>query len=282
MQPAISILIANYNNGHYFREAFDSLLQQTCEDWEAVVIDDCSTDNSVELIKPLIANDPRFRYYENPKNMGYQKTLLRAIALSRAEIFGRLDPDDTLTPTAVESSLAAHSQNPHAGLVYSDLNQCDSNLRITWVHRSQTVPDLGEKYLNLQGEIAPFCTFKRSIYDRTSGIDDYLRCAEDKDIYMKMCETAPVVYVPEVLYNYRYHAGGMSNNGNEFRAYFWHWTALVKMMDRRPVNLEDIFTRYIADRSELNRLITKRENELKWFRRSRVGRFIASALGKKF
>ena len=282
MEPAISILIANYNNGHYFREAFDSLLQQTCEDWEAVVIDDCSTDNSREIIKCLIGNDPRFRYYENPANIGYQKTILRAIALSKAAVFGRLDPDDTLTPKAVESSLAAHRKNPQAGLVYSDLNQCDSDLRIISVHRSQAVPDLDEKYLNLQGEIAPFCTFKKSIYERTSGIDAYLRCAEDKDIYMKMCETAPAVYVPQVLYNYRHHDGGMSTTGNEFRAFFWHWTALVKMMDRRQVNLEDIYIKYIADRTELNRLISKRENELKWFRRSGMGRFIASALGKNF
>lgn len=64
-------------------------MNQICENWEAMVMADCSTDDSREIIRSLISDDPRFRYDENTVNMGYQKTLLRCIALSKDEVFGR-------------------------------------------------------------------------------------------------------------------------------------------------------------------------------------------------
>ena len=282
MQTAVSILIANFNNGHYFREAFQSLLQQTCENWEAVVIDDCSTDGSPQIIASLIKDDPRFRYYENPQNLGYQKTLLRAIALSRAEIFGRLDPDDTLSPEALRLSLEAHRRNPQAGLVYSDLRVCDEQLVLKWIHSSEVVNVLDQKYYNLNGEISPFSTFKKVIYEKTSGIDISIRRAEDKDIYMKMCEVAPVVYLPAILYNYRHLSTGLSTGNNEFTAFFWHWAALVKMMDRRHVNLEDVFLEHIGKRSDLNEMIRQRNMQIRCFENNLLGRFIAVLIGRKF
>ena len=113
----ISILIANYNNGHFFKDCFDSLIAQTEQNWEAIVIDDCSTDNSVEIIKNLIKEDVRFKFYVNEKNIGYQKTLIRGIELSKSPIFARLDPDDALTCDALEESINAFNQNPKIGLV---------------------------------------------------------------------------------------------------------------------------------------------------------------------
>ena len=98
MEPKFSLLIANFNNGHYFSDCFRSLIAQTEKNWEAIVIDDASTDNSVEIISEMIKGDERFRFFQNEKNLGYQHTLVRAIELSQAEIFGRLDPDDALYP----------------------------------------------------------------------------------------------------------------------------------------------------------------------------------------
>ncbi len=282
MPPEISILLANYNNGHYFQDAFDSLLQQTFHNWEAIIIDDCSTDDSVEVIQNLIKGDKRFRFFKNEVNRGYQQTIVRAISLSNAEIFGRLDPDDTLSPDAIEISMEIHLKNPEAGLVYSDLAVRGENMEFWWKHSSKQISRLDEKYYNLNGEISPFATFKKSVYKLTSGLDPFIRRAEDKDIYMKMCETAPVVYIPKMLYNYRQHDGGLSTGENELKSIFWHWVALSRMMDRRKINLEGIFVENFVDRQIVKNAISERELQIKWFKNNWLGRFLGKALGKNF
>lgn len=283
-EPQISILIANYNNGHFFRDAFNSLLKQTFEDWEAVVIDDASTERSAAVIRQLTAGDSRFRLYQNPENIGYQKTILRAISLSRAEIFGRLDPDDALHPEAIALSVETHRQHPDAGLVYSNVLGCDSNLNPTHVNRGRQVdPRSGAtSFHNLDGAVWPFSTFKRACYGRTSGIDVFNRRAEDQDLYLKMAETAPMVYIDRELYLYRVHNRGASVHENSPRAYFWHWVALTKMMERRQTDLEDLFTENLVDRSVLDRLIRKEKNESRWLRNTWVGRKMAALLHRNW
>ncbi|WP_146897101.1 glycosyltransferase family 2 protein, partial [Chryseobacterium lathyri] len=61
----ITVLIANYNNGRFFKECFDSLLSQTLTDWEAIILDDASTDNSLELIRNITEKDSRFKIFTN-------------------------------------------------------------------------------------------------------------------------------------------------------------------------------------------------------------------------
>jgi glycosyltransferase involved in cell wall biosynthesis len=261
--PLISILIANYNNGRFFPDCHASLLKQTEQNWEAIIIDDSSTDDSATVIANLINGDPRFRFFRNPDNVGYQRTLARAIALSSAPVFGRLDPDDALTQLALEASLAAHLKHPAAGLSYSNFIRCDEFLNPIDVHYCKQVTELDSKYYNFKGEISHFATFKRTIYDRTTGIDIYNRRAEDKDIYMKMCEVAPVKHIDESLYLYRVHSGGISSAKHTDKAVFWHWVAMIKMAERRGLNIEQEFVNYYLPRERVTPL-----------KRSRILRFL--------
>ena len=259
----ISIIIANYNNGDYFTDCYKSLINQTSDDWEAIIVDDCSTDHSVEIISQLIKDDPRFSFQCNEKNIGYQQTLLRGIALSKTPLFARLDPDDALAPAAVKSSIMAHADHPEVGLVYSNFVFCDENLKQGEVHKGRQIEDLNTSYFNFHGEISHFASFKRGIYDLTTGIDSFIKRAEDKDIYMKMCEVAPVKYIDENLYLYRVHEKGISNGDNREKALFWHWVALIKMAERRGLCIEDLFVQNYVPREVLSEKI-RRFKKAKW------------------
>ncbi|WP_226063958.1 glycosyltransferase family 2 protein [Kaistella polysaccharea] len=245
--PQISILIANYNNGHFFKDAFESLRLQTFENWEAIIIDDASTDCSVEIIQNLIEGDSRCHFYQNSENIGYQRTIVRAISISRTEIFGRLDPDDALHSEAIELSLKAHRENPEVGLAYSNIIFCDSKLVPTHINKGRQIETLDESSYNFDGAIWHFVTFKRKIYNRTSGIDPFNRRAEDQDIYLKMGEAAPVKYVDNNMYFYRVHDKGASTGKQNDKAFFWQWIALVKMAERRDHNLEDLFSEHFVN-----------------------------------
>ena len=79
----ISVVTASYNYQNYIKEAIQSVLNQTYKDWELIVVDDCSTDNSVEVIKSF--DDERIKLFVNEKNLGLQKTVKRGIENATGE-----------------------------------------------------------------------------------------------------------------------------------------------------------------------------------------------------
>lgn len=256
--PKISVLIAHYNSGVYFEKAFESLLRQSELAWEAIIVDDNSTDGSLDLVKSLIKGDPRFKLFENKTNLETAGTLKRAIEFSSAPLFARLDPDDTLEPNALEKSIRAHEKYQEVGLVYSNHLVCDENLKIKRVHQAKPVEDLtNENSFLYFNEISQFASFKRSFFDRTSGVDTFNKRAEDVDMYLKMCEVAPVFHLNETLYNYRIRPGSRRQGENAERAKFWYWVALIKMAERRNLNIEDFFVKHCARRKELQAYIDR-------------------------
>jgi len=90
----ISILIANYNNSHFFKDCYESLLNQTYKDFEVIILDDFSNYEDYKNIKNLISNDNRFRIFRNQSNKGVGFTKRKLVELASNEICGFLDPDD--------------------------------------------------------------------------------------------------------------------------------------------------------------------------------------------
>lgn len=237
-----SILIANYNNGHFFQDCYNSIITQTYQNFEVIILDDHSTDNSIEIINSIIGEDSRFKLYQNEENKKVGYTKRKLIELSTSEVCGFLDPDDALEPTALYKILNTYEKYPKIGMVYSNFIFTDENLLPVSIHKGKQIDSINSvEYFNFNGEISHFATFKKSYYKKTLGIDPYLKIAEDKDWYMKMCEVAHVKYIDEDLYLYRIHKGGISTNNNSDKAYFWHWVAIIKAAERRNINVEELF-----------------------------------------
>ena len=96
-----SILVANYNNGHFFQDCYQSILSQTYTNWEVIIVDDCSTDESVSVIKQIIGVDDRFKLIENTKNYGCGYTKNKCVQNAKGDILGFLDPDDSSQPILI-------------------------------------------------------------------------------------------------------------------------------------------------------------------------------------
>lgn len=99
--PALSVVIPTYNAAPFLREALDSLLAQTFTDWEAVCVNDGSTDKSLEIMQEYAARDKRFRILDGP-NGGYGKAMNRGMDAAQGEYMAIFEPDDILPPTAYE------------------------------------------------------------------------------------------------------------------------------------------------------------------------------------
>lgn len=229
-----SILIANYNNGNFFKDCYDSIISQTASNWEVVIVDDFSTDDSVTLIKNIINNDLRFRFYENEINKGVGFTKGKLIDLAKGEICGYLDPDDAIRPNAIQASIDIFKTKKDVVLTYSRLVKCDENLQPHTEFRSaMQVPNGDKNFFNCPVQIAPFVGFKKEVYLQCEKMNEDLLIAEDQDLYFKMYEKGKVYFIDQADYLYRAHAGGISQNDNKQKSYNYFAQAIFLAMKRR-------------------------------------------------
>ncbi|WP_449388670.1 glycosyltransferase family 2 protein [Chryseobacterium lineare] len=241
-----SILIANYNNGKYFKDCFQSLLSQKYQNWEAIILDDDSTDDSVEIIKKIVENDERFRIYHNETNSGVGVTKNKLIELAKGEICGFVDPDDAILSTAISSSIEIYQKKPDVVLTYSLFTKCDENLKPQEVFNGgKQIINQSPYFFNSPIEIAHFVTFKKNIYNQTEKMDTSMKIAEDQDLYLKMYEKGKVYFINEPNYLYRMHSGGISQNENKQKSREYFAKVILNAMKRR--NLKNINGRPVPE-----------------------------------
>lgn len=118
MEPLVSVCIPAYNNAGYIKDTIDSILGQTYQNLELVIVDDCSTDNTYELIKSI--SDERIKLYRNEKNLGMSGNWNHCLKLCLGEYIKLVCADDVLAPNALEKEVAALQANPTAVIAESD------------------------------------------------------------------------------------------------------------------------------------------------------------------
>jgi glycosyltransferase involved in cell wall biosynthesis len=229
-----SILIANYNNGQFFKACYESIISQAYNNWEVIIVDDFSTDDSVEIIDTTIAGDSRFRLFKNHENRGCGYTKNKCAGEAKGFIMGFLDPDDTLMKDALEIMVGAHLENEHAAIITSRYNVVDQKLNFLRVGPNGSNIPKGESYLTFgYGAFTHFASFKIDAYIKTQGIDRAMKRAVDQDLYYKLEEQGKHVFIDKALYNYRMHSENISLNQNSFKAKYWHLIAIKNAYKRR-------------------------------------------------
>ena len=196
-EPLISIVMANYNNQKYLRDAIGSVLNQTFTKWELIIVEDCSTDDSIKVIKPYLA-DKRIRLVRHRQNAGYTAALKTGIANVRSEHFALLDSDDCLSRDAVEVMYKEHIAHPDCGMLYSQLVFCDEGL-LPYRNGINAAVTAGKTAFQCD-TISQLKSFRLADYLKTSGYDEDILYAEDKDIIYKMEEVAKIRFVDKSLY----------------------------------------------------------------------------------
>lgn len=119
----ISIIMANYNYEKYLSNAIESILNQTYTNWELIIIDDGSKDNSVNIIRKYCEKDSRIKFFqhENAINKGLKNTLLLGLEITSNEWVAFLESDDVLKPNYLEEKVKAIQNNPEAELIFNDI-----------------------------------------------------------------------------------------------------------------------------------------------------------------
>lgn len=229
-----SILIANYNNGKFFETCYLSIIAQSYLNWEVVILDDSSTDNSLDIISALIKDDSRFKIYKNETNSGVGITKSKLIELATGDICGFVDPDDAITPNALQSAINVFQKEQKTVLTYSSFMKCDKNLLPLEKFKSgMQVTNNDPYFFNCPVHIVHFVCFRKEIYEQTEKMNSQMKIAEDQDLYLKMYEKGNVKFIDEANYLYRTHSGGISQNDNRTKAREYFAKVIFDAMKRR-------------------------------------------------
>lgn len=247
---SITYLVANYNNARYLAHCLSSLRGQTDDGWTAIVADDASTDDSLEVIEAH--TEPRIRVIRNKENIGYIGTLRRLIEEAPTDIVAILDSDDAIRPETTSALLAAYESGADVGFVYSRFSICDERGRETGVVHGSVIAPGGTSLWH--GTVGHILSFRRSTYMRTAGLDESMVYAEDRDLVYKLEEVARPVFVDAALYMYRQTPGSQSrDHGRRALGARNTWRARRAALKRRALCLKGrlaweplLFADYVA------------------------------------
>jgi GT2 family glycosyltransferase len=210
----ISVVVPAYNVAPYIGEALASLQAQTFGAFEAIVIDDGSTDATVDAIAPFLG-DSRFRLIRTA-NAGLSAARNVGIADVRAPFVAMLDSDDRYRPAYLEKMLARISAEPDLAFVTCDAESfvAGNDHRERFSDRyAQGEPITLETLLTDRTKIFGLCTLRTDALRKVGGYDPALRAAEDLDLWLRLLGTGHAGgLVPEVLVDYRRRTGSLSDD----------------------------------------------------------------------
>jgi glycosyltransferase involved in cell wall biosynthesis len=251
----VSVCIPTYNTGRYIGETIESVLQQTFDDYELIVCDNASTDNTAEVCEKF--KDARFRRIYFEEFVGQAENWNRALGLATGDYVILLHSDDVLLPTFLEKAVAVLNQNKDVGLVHCAVRHIDEQgkpLVLEQLYKEDRVDreEILLRKLLLDGcVVSPAGVLVRnSVYETVGNFTDQIIWGVDPHMWTRIALKFPVAYIAEPLACYRVH----TNSG----------TAGVMKTARNGSDevwmMEDIFKLIPSERRDLHSLYDKAIN----------------------
>ncbi len=218
MNELVSIIMPSYNTAKFISETIYSVLTQTYTNWELIIVDDCSTDNTDEVVKSFLSDD-RIKYIKNEKNSGAAFSRNRALCEAKGKWIAFLDSDDLWLPEKLEKQIAFMEKNDYR---FSYTNYIEIDETANPNGRSVT----GPKKVTRHG-MYNYCWMGclTVMYDaETVGLIQIADIKKNNDyaMWLKVCKKADCYLLDEVLAKYRKRSGSISNHGYT-KLIKWHY-----------------------------------------------------------
>ena len=213
--PILSVLMPVFNSEQFVADAIKSILSQSFRDFEFLILDDASTDRSLEIIKNFEELDPRIKVFQNEKNLGVVESRNKLINLSKGKYIAWIDSDDIAINNRLETQISFLEKHQEIGLVGTDAIIIDENGKETGKWLFET--DLQKLKIELFFH-SPFLSSSVMIRKNCLSQNFYdprFSVSEDFNLYSKISEHYETANIPEFLVKYRINSKGLSKSNTE-------------------------------------------------------------------
>lgn len=209
MSPLISVYITNYNYARFLKKAIDSVLSQSCHDYELLIIDDGSTDDSKNIIEGYASNPKIKIIYQHNKGLNVTNNI--AIRAASGKYIIRLDADDYLVSNALEQMSGELEANPELGMIFPNYYYIDEKDQLI----GEVVRhDFDNNKVSLLDQPAHgACTMIRTDFlNKIGGYDESFNCQDGYELWIKFTQRYKVTNLKEPLFYYRKHGANLTSN----------------------------------------------------------------------
>jgi glycosyltransferase involved in cell wall biosynthesis len=212
----VGVIIPAFNAARYLPFALESVSLQTFEDWQILLVDDGSTDNTAEVVAPFLERFGSRIQYIKQNNRGLPAARNTAIRASTTEYLALLDADDVWLPCRLEDSIKAFTARPQVGLAYGLVTGIDPEGRLMQTfegNRRKAKGNIARQIYMRKVELpCPTMTFRRQCIDEVGVFDETMRATEDRDLWLRIALRYEVAFIPKVIAYYRLSPNSMSTD----------------------------------------------------------------------
>ena len=219
MGDLVSIIMPSYNTGKYIEKTINSVLSQTYENWELIIVDDCSDDNTDDAVKPYLS-DERIKYFKNEKNCGAAVSRNYALKQAKGKWIAFLDSDDLWASDKLKKQIAFMEKNGYR-FSYTDYEEMDENgnpLGITVTGPSKITKAGFFNYC----WVGCLTVMYDAEFVGLIQIED-IKKNNDYAMWLKVCEKADCYLLKENLAFYRRGRSGSVSSHSIFKMMVWHY-----------------------------------------------------------
>jgi glycosyltransferase involved in cell wall biosynthesis len=204
--PEISLILPVFNGQRFLRESLDSIFAQTFTDFELICVDDCSSDETPQILAEYAAREPRMRVLTNTTNSKLPASLNNGFRVARGNWFSWTSDDNIMRPHMLERLLEVAKTNPDCAIIHSDFSLIDEDGAL-----GELVAVDPANELIFGNAIGCSFLYKREVDAVLNGYDEGLFGIEDYDFWLRAARTHKFYTLHEDLYLYRRHPGSLTS-----------------------------------------------------------------------
>lgn len=197
--PKVSVVLPSYNGAKFLIESIKSIIDQSFLDWELIIVDDCSTDDTLKIAKSFAKQDPRITVIHNKKNKKLPASLNVGFAHARGEYLTWTSDDNIAKPNWLQTMVDFLDNNPDADMVSATMDVIDENGVFLHASKPQKTPVV----LGYVCNVGTAFMYRRTIADIVGEYDTNTFCAEDYDYWCRIALAGNIKYIPDNIYKYR-------------------------------------------------------------------------------
>jgi glycosyltransferase involved in cell wall biosynthesis len=219
IEPLVSVVMGVFNGGKTLRVTLDSIRAQTMQDWELIVVDDASTDQTHEILLEYCRLDPRIRVIRKTINGGLTLALIEGCNQSRGEYIARHDVGDTSDKERLQKQFDCMSQQPDVVALGAGIERVGPKGEfLGYIQRNLTPPEVTREFLETGKSIVHAVSmFRRSVFLKSGGYRPEFRVAQDIDLWYRLSQFGLIGEHPDVLARIAIDIKGISavNSGKQ-------------------------------------------------------------------